>query len=78
MIRVISKSGFISESLTMGGELHIQEILGGNIKTHLAVYEEGLFDVRGGPKGGPNAPSSPQKNPCECLNEYMHRRKCPV
>ena len=31
-----------------GGEPHIREILGGNMKTHLAVYEEGLFDLRGG------------------------------
>ena len=31
-----------------GGEPHIQEILGDNMKTHVAVYEEGLFDLRGG------------------------------
>ena len=31
-----------------GGQLHIREILGGNMKTHLAVYGEGLFDLRGG------------------------------
>ena len=44
------------------GELHIREILGGNTKTHLAVYEEGLFGLRGGAKpfrGGANAPSRP-------------------
>ena len=43
-------SGFISEKVTRGGKLHIQEILGGNMKTHVAVYEEGLFDLRGGAK----------------------------
>ena len=31
--------------VTRGGKSHIQ---GGNMKTHVAVYEEGLFDVRGG------------------------------
>ena len=32
-----------------GGERHIRrEILGGNMKTHVAAYEEGLFDLRGG------------------------------
>ena len=41
-------AGFISESLTRGGEPHIREILGGNMKTHLAAYEKGLFDLRGG------------------------------
>ena len=37
-----------------GGQPHIREILGGNMKTHLAVYEEGLFDLRGAKlfKGG--------------------------
>ena len=34
-----------------GGQPHIQEILGGNMKTRVAVYEEGLFD-RGGGGGG--------------------------
>ena len=43
-------TGVISESLTRGGgesHIHVREILGGNMKTHLAVYEEGLFDLRG-------------------------------
>ena len=33
--------------------------LGGNMKTRLAVYEDGLFDLRGAKlfKGGANAPS---------------------
>ena len=53
-----------------GGEPHIREILGGNMKTHLAVYEEGLFDLRGSKLfsggGGANAPSCPpslKRNP---------------
>ena len=29
------------------GRMHIRKILGGNMKTHVAVYEEGLFDLRG-------------------------------
>ena len=33
--------------LDKGGQPHIGEVLGGNMKTHLAVYEEGLFDLRG-------------------------------
>ena len=41
-------SGFISEKVTRGGEPHIRESLGGNMKTHVAVCEEGLFDLRGG------------------------------
>ena len=42
---MLQPPGFISESLTRGGKLHIREILGGNMKTHVAVYEEGLFDI---------------------------------
>ena len=55
-------SGFISEKVTRGGERHIQEILGGNMKTHVAVCEEGLFHLRGAKlfKGG----QMPQKKPC--------------
>ena len=35
--------------LDKGGQLHIREILGGgNIKTCMAIYEEGLFDLRWG------------------------------
>ena len=34
--------------LDKGGESHIREILGGNMKTRLAVYKDGLFDLRGG------------------------------
>ena len=44
----VCNAGFISEKVTSGGELHIREILGGNMKTHVAVYEEGLFDLREG------------------------------
>ena len=53
---------FISEKVRRGGEPHIREILGGNMKTHVAVYEESLFDLRGGGKTflrGANAPSAP-------------------
>ena len=35
------------QKVTRGGEPHIQEILGGNMKTHVAVYEESLFDLTG-------------------------------
>ena len=71
-------TGFISESLTRWGEPHIREILGGNMKTHLSVYEEGLFDLRGG--GGrcplsPPAPSPPPPPPqnihVQCI-KYMY------
>ena len=57
-----------------GGELHIhvRKILGGNMKTHVAVYEEGLLDLMGGKtflRGGGQMPSlappppPPQKKP---------------
>ena len=36
--------------LDKGGKLCIREILGGNMKTHVALHEEGLFDLRGGAK----------------------------
>ena len=32
-----SEAGFISEKLTRGGEPHVREILGGNMKTHCEV-----------------------------------------
>ena len=57
------KSGFIAESLTRGGgTTHTRNLGGGgggNMKTHVAVYKEGLFDLRGAKlfKGGANAPS---------------------
>ena len=61
---------FISEKVTRGGEPHI---LGGNMKTRVAVYEEGLFDLRGGKtflggEGGAN-PHPPK----ETLYVYMFR-----
>ena len=46
-VQRVQNTGFISEKVTRGGELHIREILGGNMKTHVAVYEESLFDLRG-------------------------------
>ena len=42
----IGVPGYISDNLTRGGKPHI-EILGGNMKTRVAVYDKGLFDVRG-------------------------------
>ena len=51
--KILHTPGFISENVTRGGKPHIREILGGNMKTHVAVYEEGLFDLRGA-----NAPFS--------------------
>ena len=42
-------TGCISENLTREGKLHIREILGGgNMKTRVAVYEDGLLDLKGG------------------------------
>ena len=45
-----------------GAKPHIREILGGNMKTHVAIYEEGLFDL-GGAKlfQGGQCPLSPPK-----------------
>ena len=44
--------------------LHIREILGGYMKTYVAVYEEGLFDLMGGKTlRGANAPSRPPPHP---------------
>ena len=44
--------------------LHIREILGGYMKTYVAVYEEGLFDLMGGKTlRGANAPSRPPPPP---------------
>ena len=40
-----------------GGELHIREILGGNMKTRVAVYEEGLRGAK--PFKGGKCPLSP-------------------
>ena len=40
----------------------MREILGGNMKIHVAVYEESLFDLRGGKtflRRGANTPSCP-------------------
>ena len=57
-------SGFISEKVTRRGELHVRGILGGNMKTRVAVYEEGVFNLRGGAKlfkGGGKCPLSPPK-----------------
>ena len=45
-------SGFISENVTRASKRHIREILEGNMKIHVTVYEEGLFDLRGSIKGG--------------------------
>ena len=39
-----SKVGIIQVQNDKGGQSHIREILGGNMKTHVAVYEEGLFE----------------------------------
>ena len=68
---VSPKQGYYRKS-DKGGKLHIREILGGNMKTHVAVYEEGLFDLRGAKlfKGGqmpPLAPPPPppKKKPCK-------------
>ena len=42
-------SGYISENLTRGANhTFLGEGGGGNMKTRVAVYEEGLFDSRGG------------------------------
>ena len=57
--------------LHMGDELHIREIFGGgrggggNKKTHVAVYEEGLFDLRGAKlfQGGGGGKFPPPPNP---------------
>ena len=38
---------FFFMKVTRGGKPHIREILGGNMKTCVAVYEDGLFDLRG-------------------------------
>ena len=64
--------------MTKGGEPHIREILGGNMKTHVAVYEEGLFDLREGQTflgggGGANAFSAPPPPTKETLNSELCR-----
>ena len=55
-----------------GGQTHIREILGGNMKTHVAVYEEGLFDLRGAKLfNGGNAPSRPPKETLKVLSAEL-------
>ena len=78
--------GFISESLTGGGggggggklHIYVREILGGNMKTHVAVYEEGLFDLRGGKTflRGDKCPLSPPPPPPLKETLYTMYRVC--
>ena len=57
-----------------GGQTAHKRNLGGNMKTSLAVYEEGLFDLRGAKrfKGGGKCPLSPTP----CKGTLVYPPKC--
>ena len=63
-------SGFISEKVTRGGKPHIREILGGNMETHVAVYEEGLRGAK--PFKGGKCPLSPPPPLKETRHVNLH------